>query len=343
MFLSARGAPRALGSGPRGRIPVVQLSRERRARARGRRALRPLARAPARHGAHALAPLRRERHPRRHRPRARDAPRARAGSRPATSRRSCAPPASSSPTAEQVALARRRRGRRAPRLSAGRQGGRARAPAQERRRRRHPRPRVAGRGGAPRSRRCASACTRSATRLEGVLLQREVARRHRGAGRRHDRSDLRPARRVRPRRRARRAAARRRVPPAAGHATSTPREMLDRLRAARLLDGYRGAPPGDRAALADVIPRVSALVEVVPELRELDLNPVKVLAPGQGAVVVDAPHAPRPAAVLTVALRRARRAAPAPRPRARSSLPGGSRRAPGSCARATRPAPAARG
>jgi acetate---CoA ligase (ADP-forming) len=37
-----------------------------------------------------------------------------------------------------------------------------------------------------------------------------------------------------------------------------------------------------------VIVRVSALVEVVPELRELDLNPVTVLPPGRGAVVVDA-------------------------------------------------------
>jgi hypothetical protein len=33
--------------------------------------------------------------------------------------------------------------------------------------------------------------------------------------------------------------------------------------------------------------RVSALVEVVPELSELDLNPVKVLTPGNGGVVVD--------------------------------------------------------
>jgi acyl-CoA synthetase (NDP forming) len=66
------------------------------------------------------------------------------------------------------------------------------------------------------------------------------------------------------------------------------RDMLDRLKAGRLLDGYRGMPAGDRAALIDVILRVSALVEVVPELRELDLNPVKVLAPGNGAVVVDA-------------------------------------------------------
>ena len=64
-------------------------------------------------------------------------------------------------------------------------------------------------------------------------------------------------------------------------------EMLATLRASRLLDGYRGAPPADRAALMAVILRVSALVESIPELRELDLNPVKVLPPGQGAIVVD--------------------------------------------------------
>ncbi|MFI5394208.1 MAG: GNAT family N-acetyltransferase [Candidatus Binatia bacterium] len=64
-------------------------------------------------------------------------------------------------------------------------------------------------------------------------------------------------------------------------------EMVAKLRASKLLDGYRGAPPGDRAALISVIMRISALVEIIPELRELDLNPVKVLAPGQGAMVVD--------------------------------------------------------
>jgi acetate---CoA ligase (ADP-forming) len=65
-------------------------------------------------------------------------------------------------------------------------------------------------------------------------------------------------------------------------------EMLDRLRLKPLLDGYRGAPAGDRGALLTLVQRVSALVEAVPELREMDLNPVKVLPPGQGAVVVDA-------------------------------------------------------
>jgi acetyl coenzyme A synthetase (ADP forming)-like protein len=64
-------------------------------------------------------------------------------------------------------------------------------------------------------------------------------------------------------------------------------EMVSRLRSAVLLDGYRGAPAGDRPALTRLIQRVSAMVELIPELRELDLNPVKVLEPGSGAVVVD--------------------------------------------------------
>jgi acyl-CoA synthetase (NDP forming) len=64
-------------------------------------------------------------------------------------------------------------------------------------------------------------------------------------------------------------------------------EMLSGLRSAKLLDGFRGAPAADRGALAETIRRVSALVDVLPELAELDLNPVKVLAPGEGAVALD--------------------------------------------------------
>jgi acyl-CoA synthetase (NDP forming) len=64
-------------------------------------------------------------------------------------------------------------------------------------------------------------------------------------------------------------------------------EMLASLRSSRLLEGYRGAPAVDREALVSVILQVSALVESVPELLELDLNPVKVLPVGQGAIVID--------------------------------------------------------
>jgi acyl-CoA synthetase (NDP forming) len=66
------------------------------------------------------------------------------------------------------------------------------------------------------------------------------------------------------------------------------REMLDGLRGRALLDGFRGSSPADRAALVEVIQRVAGLVELVPELIELDLNPVLVLEPGAGAIAVDA-------------------------------------------------------
>ncbi len=76
-------------------------------------------------------------------------------------------------------------------------------------------------------------------------------------------------------------------------------EMVAALRSSALLDGYRGAPAGDREALIAVIRRISALVEVVPEITELDLNPVKVLAPGQGAIVIDARMRIAPARLLS--------------------------------------------
>jgi acetate---CoA ligase (ADP-forming) len=63
-------------------------------------------------------------------------------------------------------------------------------------------------------------------------------------------------------------------------------EMIEELRAARLLRGYRGRPPADEAALRDVVLRVSALCEVCPEIQELDLNPLTVLTEGVCAVDV---------------------------------------------------------
>ncbi|MFO7549667.1 MAG: GNAT family N-acetyltransferase [Acidimicrobiia bacterium] len=65
-------------------------------------------------------------------------------------------------------------------------------------------------------------------------------------------------------------------------------EMISEIRGADLLRGYRGMPEGDLDAIRDVLLRASALVGLVPEIDELDLNPVKVLEPGKGARVVDA-------------------------------------------------------
>jgi acyl-CoA synthetase (NDP forming)/RimJ/RimL family protein N-acetyltransferase len=58
------------------------------------------------------------------------------------------------------------------------------------------------------------------------------------------------------------------------------------LRAAPLLTGYRGAPPVDTAALEDLLLRLGRLAEDLPEVAELDLNPV--LAGPAGVMAVDA-------------------------------------------------------
>jgi len=65
-------------------------------------------------------------------------------------------------------------------------------------------------------------------------------------------------------------------------------EMLAEVRSAEILTGYRGEAGGDVDALREVLLRVSTLVEQHPEIAEMDLNPVKVLPPGDGVVVVDA-------------------------------------------------------
>jgi acyl-CoA synthetase (NDP forming) len=63
-------------------------------------------------------------------------------------------------------------------------------------------------------------------------------------------------------------------------------EMVRSLATFPLLDGYRGTPKADVPALEDVLLRVSAMVEVHPEIAEMDLNPV--IVQHEGAVIVDA-------------------------------------------------------
>ena len=65
-------------------------------------------------------------------------------------------------------------------------------------------------------------------------------------------------------------------------------EMVKEVKSAKLLEGYRGGPPGDIRAVEDALLRVSALVSDLPEIVEMDMNPVKVAEPGKGLSVVDA-------------------------------------------------------
>lgn len=62
--------------------------------------------------------------------------------------------------------------------------------------------------------------------------------------------------------------------------------LIDRVRSAETLGAWRGAPPANREALEQILLRVSEMVCALPQLREMDINPVIVDA--NGALVVDA-------------------------------------------------------
>jgi len=71
--------------------------------------------------------------------------------------------------------------------------------------------------------------------------------------------------------------------------------LIRSIRAAPLLLGHRGTPPADLGALADMLVRAGRLAADLPEVAELDLNPV--IARPDGAIAVDvrirlAPAAP---------------------------------------------------
>jgi acetate---CoA ligase (ADP-forming) len=74
-------------------------------------------------------------------------------------------------------------------------------------------------------------------------------------------------------------------------------ELISSGKAGMLVAGWRGAPPANRAAVADVLHRLARLAENHPEVAEVDLNPV-LAGPGR-CVAVDArvrltrPHASR--------------------------------------------------
>jgi acyl-CoA synthetase (NDP forming) len=65
-------------------------------------------------------------------------------------------------------------------------------------------------------------------------------------------------------------------------------ELMRSVRSFKLLQGHRGRPAADIEALRDVLLRVSLMSAAVPEIQELDLNPVMALPAGHGCRVVDA-------------------------------------------------------
>ena len=65
-------------------------------------------------------------------------------------------------------------------------------------------------------------------------------------------------------------------------------DMVRGIKGYRLLEGYRGQPAVDTAALEEALLRMSRLVEEIPAIAGLDCNPVLALPAGQGCRVVDA-------------------------------------------------------
>jgi acetyltransferase len=64
------------------------------------------------------------------------------------------------------------------------------------------------------------------------------------------------------------------------------RAMIERTRVAKLLAGYRNVPPADKAAIAEVLIRLADMAIDLPEIAELDVNPL--LADAEGVLALDA-------------------------------------------------------
>jgi acetyltransferase len=65
-------------------------------------------------------------------------------------------------------------------------------------------------------------------------------------------------------------------------------EVLERTWAGRKLRGFRNLPAADREAVLGALLRLAQLVADFPEIAEAEINPLRALAVGQGAVALDA-------------------------------------------------------
>ena len=76
------------------------------------------------------------------------------------------------------------------------------------------------------------------------------------------------------------------LPPDASHAAIV--EELMRLRSAKLFSGFRGSPPVDIDAVARAVAAIGRLMETLPEIDEIDVNPLITHARGHGVTAADA-------------------------------------------------------
>jgi acetyltransferase len=65
------------------------------------------------------------------------------------------------------------------------------------------------------------------------------------------------------------------------------RYLLDNTWAGKKLAGFRNIEAGDETAVLDTLYRLSQLVSDFPQLAEIEINPLRVLAPGNGVFALD--------------------------------------------------------
>jgi acyl-CoA synthetase (NDP forming) len=65
-------------------------------------------------------------------------------------------------------------------------------------------------------------------------------------------------------------------------------EMLESLRGYTALTGARGHKPADLEAVVEALMRLSQLLVDFPEIKELDVNPLRVFPSGEGCLALDA-------------------------------------------------------
>jgi acetyl-CoA synthetase (ADP-forming) len=64
--------------------------------------------------------------------------------------------------------------------------------------------------------------------------------------------------------------------------------MLSEIKAAKILEGYRGLPARDKNAIIDIIIKLSKFMEENEEVSDVDLNPIMLYEIGRGARIADA-------------------------------------------------------
>lgn len=66
------------------------------------------------------------------------------------------------------------------------------------------------------------------------------------------------------------------------------RAGLEQLKGFRVLQGLRGQPPADLDAITETVVQLGQLIRANPRIEEIEINPLSVSPPGEGASVLDA-------------------------------------------------------